>query len=144
ARVALENNATKDQEFTLTFAGTEFKLGVDVAWGGQLGGLHDAEYNSLRATQETVGQIAKGIADLFNGVLNTGAFDVNGNPGQDLFTYKAGSISQVLEVKDLAPEELAFSSNAAEPGNNVKLLELLTLKNQTVPGITIGGATANV
>src|SRR5690606_33614263 len=128
AKITLANN---HQKFSLEFAGTSFPMPND-GWGGQLGGLHDAEYNSLRATQETVSEIAKGIADIFNAVLagvdgkgtavtvdawgNTlePAWDIQdpAQPGKALFHYDPTSISQVLTVNDLKPEELAFSSQA--------------------------------
>lgn len=130
------------QEFSLEFPGVEFKLGKDAGWGGQLGGLYDAEQNSFLSVRGTLSQIAEQIETLFNGVLAT-AYDVNGNTGQDLFNYEGGSISELLTVNNLKPEELAFSSDIGAPGNNDKLLDLLKLKSQTV-GITIGGVTANV
>ena len=148
ATVKLTTLANNHQEFSLDFAGTTFPMPAN-GWGGQLGGLHEAEYNGLRSTQATVSEIAQGIADLFNNVLTTG-FDLDGNAGQALFTYQAGSISQLLVVNDLAPKELAFSSvdpagdpTANEPGNNDKLRELLELKSQTI-SVTIGGAVSVV
>lgn len=136
------------QDFSLKFAGTDFPLGRD-AWGGQLGGLYEAEYNGLRATQGTISEIAREISTLFNGVLATG-FDRNGAAGQDLFVYDQDSVSKVLAVRDLKPEELAFSSvdpggnpDLNEPGNNDTLRQLLDLKSQTVP-ITISGVTTTV
>lgn len=144
ATVTMVVNANKEQEFTLTFASAKFELGTSVAWGGQLGGLHEAEYSSLRGTQATVAQIAEEIGGLFNGVLSTG-FDLNGATGtaKELFKYNAGSISQVLEVYDLDPKDLAFSSAADEPGNNTKLRELLELKSAKVT-LTIGGVSSEV
>lgn len=165
AKIKLTTLASNHQEFSLEFAGTTFPMPND-GWGGQLGGLHDAEYNSLRATQQTVGEIAEGIASLFNAVLAgvesdgetalpPGALDAFGNPlsaahdinatpiawpSKDLalFKYDSNSISQVLTVNDLKPEDLAFSSQAGEPGNNEKLLLLLTMKGAPV---SVGGTT---
>lgn len=146
AKIKLTTLASNHQEFSLEFAGTTFPMPND-GWGGQLGGLHDAEYNSLRATQETVSEIASHIANLFKQVLNGGTYtdptgtthtwaggrDLNGNsPTKDLFTYHANSISAVLMVSsDITPEELAFSSDGL-PGNNGALLELLQLKGMKV------------
>src|SRR5690606_27021837 len=131
------------QEFSLEFPGVEFKLGKDAGWGGQLGGLYDVEQNSFLSVRDTLSQIAEHIATLFNDVLTDAAFDVNGNAGQELFTFDGNSISELLTVNNLKPEELAFSSDAAAPGNNDRLLDLLKLKNQAV-GVTIGGVNANV
>lgn len=44
----------------------------------------------------------------------------------------------MLTVNDLKPEELAFSSQEGEPGNNEKLLLLLTLKGAP---LSVGGTT---
>src|SRR5690606_15448637 len=161
AKIKLTTLASNHQEFSLEFAGTTFPMPND-GWGGQLGGLHDAEYNSLRATQETVSEIAKGIADIFNSVMAgvdgelnpvavdafgkplTQAWDINGtaapwpNEDQALFKYDPNSISQILTINDLKPEDLAFSSNQNEPGNNDKLLLLLTMKGAPV---SVGGTT---
>ncbi len=162
AKVVLTTVAGNEQNFELNFAGTSFPMARD-GWGGKLGGLHEAEYNSLRKTQETVSEIAKGIAGIFNGVMAgrdaenkndvtvdafgntlTQAWGINGtatpwpNPNQALFKYDPDSISQVLTINDLKPEDLAFSSNQNEPGNNDKLLLLLTMKGAPV---SVGGTT---
>src|SRR5690606_38649925 len=47
------------------------------------------------------------------------------------------STTAMLVVNDLTPEQLAFSSEANETGNNEVLLQLLELKNRT---ITVGGS----
>lgn len=131
AKVVLTTVAGNEQNFELKFAGTPFPMARD-GWGGKLDGLYEAEYNSLRATQETISEIGGHIATLFNQVLSGGR-DLNGNaPAKDLFLYDASSISAVLTVNpDITPEELAFSSDGA-PGNNDTLLELLQLKSVVV------------
>src|SRR5690606_27812047 len=77
----------------------------------------------------------------------TPAYAINGaplptppwpNPGQRLFDYDPDSISQVLTVRDLKPEDLAFSAAQDTPGNNEKLLLLLTLKGAP---LSVGGTT---
>src|SRR5690606_24540544 len=139
--------ANNHQDFSLDFAGTPFPMSRD-GWGGQLGGLYEAEYNGLRSTQETVKEIAEHIADLFKTVMEGGSYtDPNGkvwtwtggrdlagaspDPLKPLFQYDPSSISAVLTVSDLKPEELAFSSDGA-PGSNGTLLELLQLKSVAV------------
>jgi flagellar hook-associated protein 1 FlgK len=145
ATVKLTTLANNHQDFSLDFAGTPFPMSRD-GWGGQLGGLYEAEYNGLRSTQKTISDIAGEIAALFNGVLADGnAYDLDGDSGLalELFTHTPGSISQVLKVNDLEPKDLAFSSAADEPGNNDKLRDLLALKNQKVT-LTIGGVSSSV
>src|SRR5690606_2654218 len=65
----------------------------------------------------------------------------NLNPGKALFTFTEDSVSKVLVINDLKPDELAFSSAANEPGNNKTLLALLELKNAT---ITVDGNTSTL
>ena len=139
ATVKLTTLANNHQDFSLEFAGTQFPLSRDV-WGGQLGGLYEAEYNSLRAGQQTISQIAGHLATSFNTALAAG-FDLNGTAGQPLFTYDASSISQVLTVNDLQPADLALSSAATEKGNNDNLLALIGLKSAAV---VVDGATTTL
>ncbi|MBF0676722.1 flagellar hook-associated protein FlgK [Pseudomonas sp.] len=141
ATVSLSAGADNEQDFKLSFAGTEFPMARD-GWGGKLGGLHDAEYNSLRSIQGSINQMAGELATQFNTVLASGT-DLDGNPGKPLFVYDPTSISQVLTVASLSPRELAFSvsgANAAQ-GNNETLLELIQLKNATV---TVDGNTSTL
>ncbi len=141
ATVSLITGANNEQDFKLTFAGTDFSMARD-GWGGKLGGLYDAEYNSLRSIQGSINQMAGELANQFNTVL-AGGTDLDGNPGKPLFVYDATSISQVLTVANLSPRELAFSvsgPNAAQ-GNNETLLALIELKNATV---TVDGNTSTL
>jgi flagellar hook-associated protein 1 FlgK len=46
-----------------------------------------------------------------------------------------------LQVNNLTPEQLAFSSAAGETGNNEVLLELLYIKNQN---ITVNGSSVSL
>ncbi|MGP3788881.1 flagellar hook-associated protein FlgK [Pseudomonas sp. B392_1p] len=141
ATVSLSAGADNEQDFKLSFAGTEFPMARD-GWGGKLGGLHDAEYNSLRSIQGSINQMAGELATQFNTVLASGT-DLDGNPGKPLFVYDPTSISQVLTVASLSPRELAFSTSGANAaqGNNETLLELIQLKNATV---TVDGNTSTL
>lgn len=132
-------DASGQQILSLGFAGTSFPLRQD-GFGGSLGGLYDSEFNSLRPAQGSLREMAEQFADMVNDVLVTG-FDLAGNPGQPLFSYNASSTTAMLQVNDLKPEELAFSSAAGETGNNEVLLDLLDLKSQT---ITVGGSQTTV
>jgi flagellar hook-associated protein 1 FlgK len=141
ATVSLSAGASNEQDFKLSFAGTEFPMARD-GWGGKLGGLHDAEYNSLRSIQGSINQMAGELATQFNTILASGT-DLDGNPGKPLFVYDPTSISQVLTVASLSPRELAFSASGANAaqGNNETLLELIQLKNATV---TVDGNTSTL
>ena len=135
--VSLTTGVDNEQDFSLKFAGTDFPMAKD-GFGAKLGGLYRAEYDSLRASQQIISQIAGEVANKFNTALAAG-FDLGtpvGTPpfasGVPLFDYDPTSKSQPLKVFDLRPEQLAFSSMDDEVGNNQNLLALIKLKNDPV------------
>lgn len=123
-----------EQEVSLSFVGTKFPLQQN-NFGGAFGGLYNVEYNNLRPAQDALHDMASELTALVNSTLATG-FDLDGQPGQPLLQYNAGSTSAMLMVNDVKPGELAFSSAAGETGNNEVLLALLELKGQN---ITVNG-----
>lgn len=129
-RLQVNNTVSGEQEVVLAFAGTSFPLRQD-GFGGAFGGLYNVEYDSLRANQQALHDMASELAQMVNDTLATG-FDLDGNAGQALFAYDASSTTAMLTVNGLAPKELAFSSAAGESGNNEVLLDLLDLKGQTI------------
>lgn len=131
--------ATGEQQVDLSFLGTSFPLKQD-NFGGAFGGLYDVEYGELRATLDSLHQMADQFAQKINATLVTG-FDLAGNPGQALLTYDPTSTTKLLQVNNLAPEELAFSSAAGETGNNEVLLNLLSIKGQN---ITLNGSAVSL
>lgn len=147
SELKLSTNAAGEQELTLIFANSTFNV-PQQDLGGTLGGLHEAEYGALRPVLDDLHDMAEQLADLVNGLLATG-FDLHGNPGANpeinpdkaLFAYDSTSITGMLTVNDLAPEELAFSSAADEPGNNDVLLELIELRHET---ITVNGSQVSL
>ena len=66
--------------------------------GGELGGLLDFRDNVLDPTRNALGRSAIGIAETFNAQMRDG-MDLNGNLGQDFFSYAA-------------PQSIAYASNA--------------------------------
>ena len=129
-------NLAGEQEMTLVFAKTTFPLNQQ-GIGGSLGGLYDMEYGALRPAQQDLHDMASAVATMVNDTL-AGGFDLNGNPGQPLFSYNAGSTSGMLAVNALGASELAFSGTAGEVGNNKTLLTMLELKSA---GVTVAGNT---
>lgn len=129
-------NVAGQQEMSLVFAKTTFPLNQQ-GLGGSLGSLYDMEYGALRPAQQDLHDMASALATMVNDTL-AGGFDLNGDAGQPLFSYNAGSTSGMLEVDALAAAELAFSSVAGEVGNNKTLLQLLDLKSK---GIEVAGNT---
>lgn len=55
--------------------------------GGELGGLLEFRDNVLEPTQNALGRTAIGLAETFNAQMRDG-MDLNGNLGQDLFSYR--------------------------------------------------------
>lgn len=119
-----------EQEVSLSFVGTKFPLQQN-NFGGAFGGLYNVEYNNLRPAQDALHDMASELTTMVNSTLATG-FDLDGQPGQPLLQYNAGSTSAMLMTNDIKPAELAFSSVAGETGNNEVLLALLELKGQTI------------
>jgi flagellar hook-associated protein 1 FlgK len=128
-----------EQEVSLAFAGTSFPLKQD-NFGGAFGGLYNVEYGNLRPMKTSLSEMAEQLTNLVNNTLATG-FDLNGNPGQPLFTFTAGSSTSLISVNVLAPNELGLSSVAGETGNNEVLLDLLNLKGQN---ITLGTSSVTL
>lgn len=139
SELKLSTNAAGEQELTLIFANSTFNV-PQQDLGGTLGGLHEAEYGALRPVLDDLHAMAGQLADLVNDLLATGV-DLNNAPGKPLFSYESNSITSMLTVEDLAPEELAFSSVAHEPGNNDVLLELIELRHET---ITVNGSQVSL
>jgi flagellar hook-associated protein 1 FlgK len=133
----ITRNTTGGQEISLVFAGATFGMRQD-SLGGALGGLYEVEKNQLLPTREALREMASALTVMMNDTMGTG-FDLNGDPGQDWLEYDPAT--GVLTVKDLKPEELAFSSSPTEEGNNEVLLDLIALKDQAV---LIGGSTLSL
>lgn len=138
-QLQITQTMTGEQLVNLSFLGTSFPLKQD-GFGGAFGGLYDAEYGDLRPIMDSLHEMADQFALQINTTLSTG-FDLAGNPGQPLLTYDPTSVTKLLQVNNLAPEELAFSSAAGETGNNEVLLDLLAIKNQN---ITLGGSSVTL
>src|SRR5690606_10440747 len=123
--------ASGEQSLSLTFAGTKFPLDQQ-GLGGVLGGLYDTEYGTLRTTLRELHEMAAALDKLVNDIHTTG-YDLNGDLGKRLFVHNPASITGMLTVNDLGPDELAFSSVAGEVGNNDKLRELLDVRYAQIP-----------
>ena len=151
-QLKINENVAGVQEMTLVFAKTTFPLNQD-GLGGALGSLYDMENGALRPAQQDLDDMAKALSEMVNTRLTglspdgtpvvgqSPGYDLEGNPGKALFVYNEGSTSGMLSVTDLAPEELAFSSEfdldvngdrQGVVGNNQNLLALLELKSAKV------------
>ena len=133
-QLEINENVAGVQEMTLVFAKTTFPLNQD-GMGGALGSLYDMENGALRPAQQDLHDMAGALAKMVNDTLAAG-YDLKGERGEPLFAHNQNSISGMLMVNDLSPEELAFSSDGqsgtGEVGNNQNLLTLLELKSAKV------------
>lgn len=132
--LATATDSSGNLTMSVSFDGTSF--GVDPSVGGQLGALHDYETGPLKQMEDSVQGMAKSVADQFNAQLKQG-FDLNGQPGKELFSFDASNPAGMLQVNDLSPEDLALSGVAGETGNSDNLQKLIGIKDAKVdiPGL---------
>lgn len=129
-QLTVSTNAAGQQEVALTFAGTSFPLRQDNL-GGAFGGLYDVEHNQLLPARAQLKEMASALATMVNDTLATG-YDLAGNPGTPLLSFNPDSVTGMLQMNEMKPEELAFSGVAGEPGDNSVLLTMIELKNKKV------------
>ena len=138
-QLTVTTNAAGQQEVALSFAGTSFPLRQDNL-GGAFGGLYDVEHNELQPAREQLKEMASALATMVNDTLATG-YDLAGNPGVPLLSFNPNSVTGLLQINDVKPEELAFSGVAGDQGDNTVLLAMIELKNKKV---TINGNTVTL
>jgi flagellar hook-associated protein 1 FlgK len=111
-----------------------YAQGVDITAtlsGGDLAGTIQARDQGVDATLSQLDTLAAGIASSVNSTQQAG-YDLNGNPGQDLFTVP-GSVSgtaAAISVNLTSPDEVAASGSATDSGDNSNALALAALQNQ--------------
>ena len=123
----------------LSLAGNSFKV-QEQDLGGQLGGLHDFQQQTLEPLKQQIRDLSQGIAKAVNDTLSGAAvppapayttYDAKGvhTPGRkDLFAIVNGQ----LTLTDLKASELAFSTVAGTGGDSSNLKKLIGLKNNSV------------
>ncbi|HEY2452469.1 MAG TPA: flagellar hook-associated protein FlgK [Scandinavium sp.] len=123
-----------NSSLNLSFSKSDFPLSPSV--GGEMGALYDYETGTLQDMRDSIRGMAESFATQFNDQLAQG-YDLNGNPGQPMFVYDPTSPSGILQVADINPDDLAFSSQPDEPGNGDNLQSLIEIKNKKVdiPGM---------
>lgn len=114
---------------------------VNDSVGGELGALNDYQASVLKPNQVAINDMAKALADEVNAVLATGK-DLNGNPGQPLFTYDPANPADSITVTDISAEELAFSADGTA-GNSDVLKDLIELSNKPVSVTGFGNVSLN-
>ncbi|MCY9872311.1 flagellar hook-associated protein FlgK [Vibrio barjaei] len=106
----LSSGNPSDTSLKIDFDGTVFNLKKNV--GGSLGARADYIATNIDPILETVDEIAAFLADEVNAALGAG-FDLNGNPGQPLFSYTPGKAGQTLKVEITDVNELALSADGS-------------------------------
>ncbi len=145
-QLSMQNDASGQPFLELSFAGSRYQ--VDMATGGSFGALHDFQINTLDGIEQSIVGMAESMAKAFNDQLGKG-FDLKGNAGKPLFDFDVANPNGMLQVNDLAWDELAFSGDASATGDNKNLLALIGIKTQTfnIPGIgqsTLDSASASL
>ena len=115
-------------DLTVDFSSQSFV--IDHSVGGKLGAINDYQTEVLKPNQVALDDMAKALADEYNAVLATGK-DLNGNPGQPLFSYDPANPAASLTIANISAQELAFSGDGT-PGNADTLNELINLSNKPV------------
>ena len=105
---------------------------------GQLGGLLEVRDQKIPALLSSLDTLAAGLANAFNGA-NAAGFDLNGNPGGNLFTSppaggQGAAASMAVAITD--PALLAASSDGSA-GSNGNLANFSSIHDQAI----INGST---
>lgn len=125
------------QELSLDFGNESFKI-LPGNVGGQMGGLDDFEVRTLNPMRDSIRDLASEVATRFNTTLGAG-FKPSGAAGTPLFVFDPASAANMLSVTPgFLGSDLAFSVDAAQPGNSDNLLALLAIRNQPVPISALG------
>ena len=117
-----------DTELSVQFGTQEYSIDGNI--GGSLGGLLLHREEQLLPARAELNTIAQEMADKLNQQLAQGV-DLNGQPGQPLFTFTANDAAGSLKVADgFTAEQLALSgATNPGPGNNDNLQALLGLED---------------
>jgi len=129
-----------NQSFALQVAnGTDgmqdvFSQGQDITssiTGGSLGGTIQVRDQDIPNVLNQLNTLASQFADAFNAAQTTG-FDLNGNPGQALFSYSSNGAAASLSLTTTDPNAIAASSDGT-PGSNGNITNLMAVETQPLP-----------
>jgi flagellar hook-associated protein 1 FlgK len=108
-----------------------FAQGQDITstiHGGSLGGTIQVRDQDIPAILSQLNTLAGDFATSFNAAQAMG-FDLNGNPGQALFSFNAGTEAASISLVTTDPDAIAASSDGA-PGSNGNIVNLLAVQSQ--------------
>ena len=102
--------------------------------GGSLGGAIQVRDQNIPNVLNQLNTLASQFADAFNAAQATG-FDLNGNPGQALFSYTAGGAAGSISLATTDPDAIAASSDGT-PGSNGNIANLMAVETNALPSGT--------
>src|SRR5579872_1556908 len=111
-----------------------FSQGQDITstiQGGTLGGTIQARDQNIPSVLSQLNTLASQFADSFNAAQEKG-FDLNGNPGQALFSYNTAGAAATLSLTTQDPNVIAASSDGT-PGSNGNITNLMAVETQPLP-----------
>jgi len=111
------------------FASQSYSVASGVL-GGELGGLGSYLEEVLEPMSASVAELASSVATSVNGLL-AGGYDLDGNAGAPLFVFDTAT-NRLSVNGSLTARQLAFSSDAAKPGNSDVLQQLIALPSEDV------------
>jgi flagellar hook-associated protein 1 FlgK len=133
-------NVDGSQSLFVDFANESFNL-TNTVLGGQLGGLDNFERNVLEPMMNSILEMAQQLTDSVNNQLALG-FAIDGTPGLPLFELDTTGTTGTLRIRPgIVAQDLAFSSDAATPGNSDNLQALLTIRSKPVSLTALGSVS---
>jgi len=112
--------------------------------GGALGGTLQARDQTLPAMQTQLDTLASGLVQALN-TAHAQGFDLNGNPGGNLFTPVSGAGAAASMAVAISDPTLLAASSDGSPGSNGNLANLSAVANQAVAnGMTPTQAYGNL
>jgi flagellar hook-associated protein 1 FlgK len=111
-----------------------FSQGQDITasiQGGSLGGSIQVRDQDIPGILNQVNTLASQFATSFNNAQAQG-FDLNGNPGQALFSFNASGAAASLSLATTDPNAIAASSDGT-PGSNGNVANLMAVETNALP-----------
>ncbi|AHK18566.1 flagellar hook-associated protein FlgK [Yersinia similis] len=131
AELAVDTRSA-DTKINIHFSGTT--QGMNMSCGGQLGGINDYEFTTLKKLQASTQGMAKTVADEFNTQLKLGS-DFTGANGRDLFVFNPGDPNGMLQLSAITAEQLALAGRGEPSGDSSNLFKMIDIKQKNVVGM---------
>jgi flagellar hook-associated protein 1 len=99
--------------------------------GGTLGGTIQVRDQDIPGLMNQLNTLASQFADAINSAQAQG-YDLNGNPGQALFSYNAAGAASSLALTTTNPDAIAASSDGTA-GSNGNIANLMAVETNPLP-----------